>query len=158
MPCSSPRCVPRPVHRSATLSPSAISSSTLECQSGMIPGTYQRNSLTHLDRPPLLWACGSRRRSPLTRPQQSRSPHSRTPPRSGAPVPCSLPPTSRYLLCVRLNLVIWTVRQTMREFSNPTFVGVFGTVCGLATQVAENRELLGGWGIIPALFVCLPVL
>jgi hypothetical protein len=46
----------------------------------------------------------------------------------------------------------------MREFSNPTFVGVFGTVCGLATQVAENRELLGGWDIIPALFVCLPVL
>src|SRR5215216_2432235 len=93
---------------------------------GMIPGTYQRNSLTHLDRPPLLWACGSRRRSPLTRPQQSCSPRSRTPPRSGAPVPCSLPPTSRYLLCVRLNLVTWTVRQTMRE-SNPTFVGVFGT-------------------------------
>src|SRR5215212_5364919 len=123
----------------------------------MTRGTYQRNSLTHLDRPPLLWACGSRRRSPLTRPQQSRSPHSRTPLRSGAPVPCSLPPTSRYLLCVRLNLVIWTVRQTMRE-CNPTFVGVFGTVCGLTTQVAENRELLGGWGIIPALFVCLPVL
>src|SRR5215208_197847 len=93
---------------------------------GMIPGTYQRNSLTHLDRPPLLWACGSRRRSPLTRLQQSCSPRSRTPQRSGAPVPCSLPPTSRYLLCVRLNLVTWTVRQTMRE-SNPTFVGVFGT-------------------------------
>src|SRR5215210_8727579 len=124
---------------------------------GMFRETYQRNSLTHQDRPPLLWACGSRRRSPLTRPQQSCSPRSRTPPRSGAPVPYSLPPTSRYLLCVRLNLVTWTVRQTMRE-SNPTFVGVFGTVCGLTTQVAENRELLGGWGVTPALFVCLPVL